>query len=206
WAWNNLLWLALAWFYWWILHNTSILQNGLGATFEQLIYGFVAFEVLRTVGDYYINWQFYFPPKLTAAKEASPDIIYIGGPYSNDGPNAPAEKASAAKRLARFHAITEVARHLIEQGEIVYSPLTMTHPIDLRMKNQQESSFWVTFDEAFMEHCRRLIVLTLPGWEQSSGLKREIAFFRERGIEPEERSPDEFGIGKEKAEFAAAFD
>jgi hypothetical protein len=132
-------------------------------------------------------------------------IIYLAGPYSNDAPANPLEEASAEKRLARFDAVTEVARHLIEQSEIVYSPLTMTHPIAVRMEHDPGSDFWVSFDEAFMAHCNRLIVLKLPGWDASSGVSREIEFFREKGIEPEWREPIEFGISKDNAEFAAAF-
>lgn len=132
-------------------------------------------------------------------------IIYLAGPYSNDAPNDAHKDASAEKRIARVNAVTEIARCLIEQNEIVYSPLTMTHPIDIRMKHNPGSAFWVRFDEAFMEHCNRMIVLKLPGWQASSGVQREIQFFRARGIEPEFREPSEFGITKDDPEFAAAF-
>ena len=132
-------------------------------------------------------------------------MIYIAGPYSNDGPTDRLRNASADKRIARFNAVTELARFLIEQNQIVYSPLTMTHPIDIRMKHDPGSAFWVKFDEAFMAHCGRVFVLKLPGWEQSSGVDREIAFFKEKGIEPEWVEPNEYGIVAEHADFAAAF-
>jgi Domain of unknown function (DUF1937) len=133
-------------------------------------------------------------------------IIYLAGPYSNDAPAHRTRKSSAEKRIARFNAITEAARCLIEQSAIVYSPLTMTHPIDIRMKHDPGSAFWVAFDEAFMAHCGRLIVLKLPGWDASSGVANEICFFRQRGIQPEWREPMEFGITENHPEFAAAFD
>jgi hypothetical protein len=133
------------------------------------------------------------------------EIIYLAGPYSNDAPRHPKGDASAEKRLARFNAITEAARQLIEQGKIVYSPLTMTHPIAVRMKNDPGSAFWVSFDEAFMVHCRRLIVLKLPGWDASSGIIREIEFFRYRGVAPEWCEPSKIGITKDDPEFEKAF-
>jgi Domain of unknown function (DUF1937) len=133
-------------------------------------------------------------------------IIYLAGPYSNDAPADRLRKASTEKRVARFNALTEAARCLIERSEIVYSPLTMTHPIDIRMKHDPGSAFWVAFDKAFMVHCARLIVLKLPGWDASSGVINEIKFFRERSIEPEWREPVEFGIIKDHPDFAAAFD
>jgi hypothetical protein len=133
-------------------------------------------------------------------------IVYLAGPYSNDAPADMSRNASAEKRVARFNAVTEATRWHIERSEIVYSPLTMTHPIDLRMKHDPGSAFWIAFDKAFMAHCARLIVLKLPGWDASSGVKLEIKFFRDRGIEPEWREPIEYGITKDHPEFAAAFD
>jgi hypothetical protein len=133
-------------------------------------------------------------------------IIYLAGPYSNDAPADRLRKASAEKRVARFNAVTEVARYLIERSEIVYSPLTMTHPIDIRMKDDPGSAFWIAFDKAFMAHCTRVIVLKLPGWDASAGVSNEIRFFQERDIEVEWREPIEFGITKDHPDFAAAFD
>lgn len=133
-------------------------------------------------------------------------IIYLAGPYSNDAPSYPERPASASKRLARFNAVTEAARCLIEDGLLVFSPLTMTHPIDVRMKHDPGSEFWVAFDEAFMTHCGRLMVLKLPGWDASSGVKREIDYFHQRGIKPEWKEPGDFGIDQSDQDFASAFE
>ncbi len=133
-------------------------------------------------------------------------MIYIAGPYSNDAPADRARNAPPLKRLARFNAVTEVARYLIERGEIVYSPLTMTHPIDIRMEHDPGGAFWVAFDEAFMVHCNRLLVLKLPGWDASSGVQREIEFFGERGVKAEYCDPIDFSVTPGHPDFAAAFD
>jgi len=127
-------------------------------------------------------------------------MIYLASPYT---------KGSAESRMARFHAVTQVAARLIEQKNIVYSPITMTHPIDLVLATDNEtlgSDFWVNFDESFMAHCTQIVVLTLPGWRESSGVAREIEYFKGRGIAPSFVAPEEFGITREIAKFAAAFD
>lgn len=113
--------------------------------------------------------------------------------------------ASPEKRIARFNAVTEAARHLIEQKQVVYSPLTMTHPIDVRMEHDPGSAFWVALDETFMGFCDRIIVLKLPGWDESSGVAHEIEFFKKRGIEVEWAEPKDYDIASDHPDFAEAF-
>jgi hypothetical protein len=100
-------------------------------------------------------------------------IVYLAAPYSHE---------LAEVRLARFNAVTIAAARLIEKGRIVYSPLTMTHPIDLVLAKGHTlgSDFWLKFDEAFMECCSEMILLRLSGWQKSSGVARELAFFERR--------------------------
>jgi hypothetical protein len=126
-------------------------------------------------------------------------ILYLAGPYT---------KGSAAARDARFHALTTTAAKLIKQGHIVYSPITMTHPIDRVLAYDGQtlgSDFWVAFDEAFMAACSSIYVLRLPGWDESSGVKRELAFFAERGILPQFLDPADIGIDHHDERFKAAF-
>jgi Domain of unknown function (DUF1937) len=99
-------------------------------------------------------------------------IIYLACPYTHEDP---------ALRDARFHQATRAAARLIEKGEIVYSPITMTHPIDLVLAAESGtlgSDYWVAFDEAFMAFCDEVVVLMIEGWDKSSGIKREIAYFQ----------------------------
>lgn len=128
------------------------------------------------------------------------EIVYLACPYS---------KGTALTRLARFNAVTHVAAKLIERRKIVFSPITMTHPIDLVLASDGAtlgSVFWTTFDTAFMNACASISVLTLPGWQESSGVKFEISHFQNRGIEPCYLEPSEFGILREAMEFSAAFE
>ncbi|WP_315754455.1 hypothetical protein [Bradyrhizobium sp. SZCCHNRI2007] len=61
WAGNNAVWLVLAWGYCEAIDYWSPLPAYM-AFFDPLApYGFVVFEVGRTVCDYIINWRFYFP-------------------------------------------------------------------------------------------------------------------------------------------------
>ncbi|MEJ0009498.1 MAG: DUF1937 family protein [Alphaproteobacteria bacterium] len=103
-----------------------------------------------------------------------PEIIYLACPYTDPDPSV---------REARFRKAALAAAHLIERKKIVYSPITMTHPLDIILAKESEtlgSDFWVKFDEAFMEFCSKIIVLRIEGWELSSGVKREIDYFRSK--------------------------
>ena len=100
------------------------------------------------------------------------DIVYLACPYTHP---------DLEVRLKRFQASAHAAAHLIHQGLFVYSPITMTHPIDLVMAAEGDtmgSDYWCDFDEAFMRVCHEMIILTIDGWQQSSGIKREIEFFQ----------------------------
>lgn len=100
------------------------------------------------------------------------DIVYLACPYSH---------ASMDVRIQRFEESARAAAHLIHQGRFVYSPITMTHPIDLVMAEEGDtmgSDYWVDFDEAFMALCSEMIILCLPGWDQSRGIAREIEYFK----------------------------
>lgn len=103
-------------------------------------------------------------------------ITYLACPYSHE---------SLAVRTWRFSMVTLAAASLIEKGMVVFSPITMTHPIDRALCQDNASmgtDYWVSFDEAFMAACSEIVVLKLDGWEESSGVQREITYFRDRKL------------------------
>jgi hypothetical protein len=98
-------------------------------------------------------------------------IVYLACPYTDPNP---------AVRLGRYKLATRAAAYIATHGYVVYSPITMTHPMDIimgGMTKKPNSNYWYEFDEAFMEVCTRMIVLMIDGWESSKGVKREIDFF-----------------------------
>lgn len=103
------------------------------------------------------------------------NVIYIGCPYTG----------TDDQKQKRYEEVTSFAAKLVESGNIVYSPITHSHPIESRMNKKMSSGEWVKFDAPFMEICNRMIVVMMDGWENSLGLRHEIAYFRSIGIEPE---------------------
>jgi Domain of unknown function (DUF1937) len=115
-------------------------------------------------------------------------IIYLACPYTDPDPSV---------RERRFHAATRAAASLIKEGHIVYSPITMTHPIDTFLTGDTTtlgSDYWVNFDEAFMDLCSEIVVLKISGWDKSSGIQREIRYFKAQGKNVRFMLPDQFEI------------
>jgi hypothetical protein len=102
------------------------------------------------------------------------NIIYLACPYTDKDPKI---------RLKRFELATAAAATLVKRGCVVFSPITMTHPMDVALAGSETlgSDFWVKFDEAFMDKCSEMIILQVEGWDKSSGIKREIEYFKQAG-------------------------
>lgn len=100
-------------------------------------------------------------------------IAYLAAPYSHEDPNV---------RERRFHEINRVAGTLIEEGRIIYSAISHSHPIAVDYGLPVEWDFWRDYDLAFMRICSELIVLKLPGWRESKGLAAEIKMAKEMEI------------------------
>jgi hypothetical protein len=116
-----------------------------------------------------------YAPESSSGPGRAQGIVYLACPYTDADPDL---------RQRRFRAANEAAAHLIREGRVVYSPISMTHPIDVVLAGEGAtlgSDFWVAFDEAFMSKCSETVVLMLPGWDSSRGVRREIAYFRAQG-------------------------
>lgn len=107
-------------------------------------------------------------------------MIYLASPYSHADENI---------RRERFDAACKVAAHLMEAGHVVFSPIAHSHPIEQHMGEIHDTAWWMRQDLAFMEGCERMVILALPGWEMSKGVRMEREWFEERGRSVEFMEP-----------------
>lgn len=101
--------------------------------------------------------------------------IFLACPYSH---------ADAEVIHERFIQCNRVAANIIASGNAVFSQVSMSHPINLAFEGKDNAAIgklWAPVDAVFMAAMEELIVLDLPGWDLSSGIKREIEFFKGRG-------------------------
>jgi len=98
-------------------------------------------------------------------REAPTDLIYVACPYSHNDP---------AVRAERFERANYYSARMMAAGLLVFSPISQTHPIALAGDLPKGWDFWERYDRAYLGICRALVVLCLPGWEQSKGVQAEI--------------------------------
>jgi hypothetical protein len=106
-------------------------------------------------------------------------MIYIAIPYSHPCP---------VIRFARFETANMIAAELMRSGEMVFSPISHSHPI-AQYGLPKDYEFWEKFDDWFLSKCDKMIIVQFWGWEDSIGVKREIQKANMLGVKIEYRIP-----------------
>lgn len=71
---------------------------------------------------------------------------------------------------------------LIKRGLFVFSPIAHSHPIaEIGGIDPLCADTWLPLDLAMLDECDGLLVVMMPDWDQSEGIKKEIARARELG-------------------------
>jgi len=87
--------------------------------------------------------------------------------------------------VARHFMVNKVGAKLIQEGKYIYSPISHTHPIAEVGELPRGWDFWEGYDRVMLQACTNLIVLRLPGWEESTGVRAEIKIAKELGLPTE---------------------
>lgn len=100
-------------------------------------------------------------------------LAYLAVPYSHDDTKVMQE---------RFEKVNIVAAKLMENGELIFSPISHCHPIKLVGNLPREFDYWLDFDSTFLRMCHKLYVLKLDGWENSKGVHEELNMAEDLGM------------------------
>jgi len=135
------------------------------------------------------------PPRLAEAFGIKPhELAYLASPYSHPNPGVRAE---------RFRAACEWAARLMKEGILVFSPIAHSHSIAEYGGLPGDFEFWGEWSLEILGRCDLMLVLELPGWEESVGLRTEEECAAEEGIrvfrisECWELSPERVQLQKE---------
>lgn len=101
-------------------------------------------------------------------------MYFLACPYSHKDKNIV---------IKRFNECTKTAAKIFQSGRAVYSQITMSHPVNelIAQNDLGQHVDWAPIDKEFMDKCDEIIVLEMDGWKESSGVQREIDYFRNRG-------------------------
>lgn len=106
-------------------------------------------------------------------------MIYLASPYSHPDP---------AVREHRFQQACRAAAALLRAGILTFSPVAHSVPI-ANCGLPTTWDFWRQVDVEYLRHCDALVLLRLPGWERSVGVRAEIALARQWGMPVIELDP-----------------
>ena len=93
--------------------------------------------------------------------------IYLASPYTNQDPEIVS---------ARVKAINAHAALLMNQGHIVFSPISHSHYIAIENNMPTTFEFWQKHNHDFIVWCNLVMVLRMNGWQESRGVVDEIRY------------------------------
>ncbi len=99
-------------------------------------------------------------------------MIYLASPYSDPDPLV---------RKARYEAACDRAALMLADGRLVYAPVVYGHALAERGL-PGDWAFWEQHNHAMLSRSTSLLILTLPGWQESEGVRAEIAIARSLGL------------------------
>lgn len=92
-------------------------------------------------------------------------IEYLGLPYTDD---------ESLVKDWRALVSDKIAADLTIQGRIIFAPISAWHHIAKRYALPGTFEYWLELDEEFIKISSKLLIITLPGWKESSGVNGEI--------------------------------
>jgi hypothetical protein len=113
------------------------------------------------------------------------ELIYLAIPYSHPNPGI---------RDYRLHLVSDIAGKLMNEGKVVFSPISHGYVIAQHHNLPTDWSYWEQSCVTFLSRCDRLIVVTTDGWVNSFGVQEEIRIANEMGIPIEYYSVEDNSI------------
>lgn len=99
--------------------------------------------------------------------------IYLASPYSD---------ASSQKMYDRYWKVMQTTARLFREGKMVYSPIVHCHCMADKFKMPTDIAFWWKYNRTMIAQCEEFWLLTLDGWKQSAGMRKETRFAIEKQI------------------------
>lgn len=110
-------------------------------------------------------------------KPLKPFLTYVAGPYTATGPD------EAKINQERYFKLTVAAAMLCHCKKWnAFSPITQNHPMRDIIGLPGDWAYWQRIDTDYISASERLVIVTLDGWEQSTGVTAESKLAKEMGV------------------------
>jgi hypothetical protein len=100
--------------------------------------------------------------------------IFLASPYTHENKEV---------MTIRYEAALKATAKLIQEGNIVFSPIVHCHPVAVIYDLPKSYSFWQAYTQSFIVNWAEVFsILCLEDWENSTGIKEESILAREIGL------------------------
>ena len=81
-----------------------------------------------------------------------------------------------------MEAVSRVASGLTDIDRRVFCPLTYAQALLDHGFAHKDDQWWYEYDVGWLPHCDELVILMLPGWAESEGVRTEIEAAEALGV------------------------
>jgi hypothetical protein len=111
-------------------------------------------------------------------------LVYVAAPYTSRG-------ASRVSPEDRISIINRCIGELIRKDVMAVSPLLMHSVLRATPDLPSNWEWWQAYSITLLRQCKAMVVLTLPDWDQSVGVRAEIEYAKFQNIPVLYVKPDE---------------
>lgn len=115
------------------------------------------------------------------------ELIYLAIPYSH-----PSEEV----RNYRLHLVSDIAGKLMNEGKVVFSPISHGDTIAKIHNLPTDWEYWEKSCSVFVSRSTKVIVVMVEGWDTSKGVSAEIKLAEQLGIPVDYYSVDDKPVGR----------
>lgn len=114
----------------------------------------------------------FVPYEELLAQSTQNKFFYLASPYSHPDKDVQEIRAFEANRLSGL---------FMEKGIYVVSTIWCCHKCSVDRSLPGDHVWWMGYDRSFIEPAAGVLVLCMPGWKESKGVKYEIELAKEFG-------------------------
>lgn len=128
-------------------------------------------KLFLIVGSLYLAWKWFgwmieggAGLSESDMENSKLELVYLAAPYTHADPNVVA---------ARMKTLCIVDAALMKQGVMTASPL-LKHFLLEHSDLPGDWNYWKDYAEILLSRCDKMVVVTMSGWEESTGVQAEI--------------------------------